>query len=336
MQLRHQRGAFHGLAIRDSAAMTAIPLIDVAPLDGSEAGLRNVGRQIGEACRTVGFFSIRNTPIPAALRHAVFDAARQFFSADMATKEQVSIRHSAHNRGYVGIGVEALDPTRGSDLKEAFNMGLDLDPGDPEVQAGAAFRGVNLWPALPGFREKLAQYYASVLGLGRDLHRAIAVELGLPQDYFAAKLDRPLATLRLLHYPAAPASAADSLGAGEHTDYGNLTLLATDGVGGLEVRRRDGTWIEAPVMSDAFICNVGDCLMRWTNDLFVSTPHRVINPRGRERFSVAFFLDPNPEAVVECLPTCTGPDRPARYPPITAAEHLRARLDATYRHRTRQ
>jgi isopenicillin N synthase-like dioxygenase len=336
MQLRHQRGAIHGPANRDGVAVTAIPLIDVAPLDGNEAGLRDVGRQIGEACRTVGFFSIRNTPIPVALRDAVFDAARQFFAADTATKEQVSIRHSAHNRGYVGIGVEALDPTRGSDRKEAFNMGLDLDASDPEVLAGAAFRGVNLWPILPGFRETLVQYYGAVLSVGRDLHRAIAVELGLPQDFFVAKFDRPLATLRLLHYPAAAASAAGSLGAGEHTDYGNLTLLATDGVGGLEVRRRDGTWIEAPVLSDALICNVGDCLMRWTNDVFVSTPHRVINPRGRERFSVAFFLDPNPEAVVDCLPTCTGPDRPPRYSPITAAEHLRARLDATYRHRAAQ
>jgi isopenicillin N synthase-like dioxygenase len=121
------------------------------------------------------------------------------------------------------------------------------------------------------------------------------------------------------------------LGAGEHTDYGNLTLLLTDEVGGLEVRTRDGDWLAAPHRLDAFICNIGDCLMRWTNDVYVSTPHRVVSPPGRRRTSVAFFLDANPEAVVECLPTCRGGGE--RYPPVAAADYLGSRLDATYAHR---
>ena len=171
--------------------------------------------------------------------------------------------------------------------------------------------------------------------LGRDLHRAFALDLGLPPDFFEAKLDRPMATLRLLHYPPRPATVAEGqLGAGAHTDYGNLTLLATDEVGGLEVRRRDGGgWIPAPVVPDTFVCNIGDCLMRWTNDVYVSTPHRVVSPAGRERYSVAFFLDPNPDALVACLDSCAGPGRPAKYPPVTAADYLRQRLDATYAHR---
>jgi isopenicillin N synthase-like dioxygenase len=205
------------------------------------------------------------------------------------------------------------------------------------VVAGLPFRGVNLWPAgIDGFRPTLLAYFDAVWMLGRNLHRAFAVDLGLAPDFFETKLDRPMATLRLLHYPPRPAALAEGqLGAGAHTDYGNLTLLATDEVGGLEVRRRDGVggWIPAPVVPDAFVCNIGDCLMRWTNDTYVSTPHRVVSPAGRERYSVAFFLDPNPDALVACLDSCAGPDRPARYPPVTAADYLRQRLDATYAHR---
>jgi isopenicillin N synthase-like dioxygenase len=197
------------------------------------------------------------------------------------------------------------------------------------VLGGRPFRGVNLWPPIPGFRATVLAYYDAAWALGRHLHRAVAVDLGLDPDYFEEKLDRPLATLRLLHYPPRPASPApDELGAGEHTDYGNLTLLLTDEVGGLEVRRRDGEWLSVPFAPGALICNIGDCLMRWTNDVYVSTPHRVVSPPGRERYSIAFFLDANPDAVVECLKTCRGAGE--RYPPIAAADYLRARLDATY------
>src|SRR5258705_1112227 len=124
-----------------------------------------------------------------------------------------------------------------------------------------------------------------------------------------------MAPPRLLYSPPQPPATA-AIGAGEHTDYGNLTLLVTDSVGGLEVRRRDGGWIAAPTIPGAFICNIGDCLMRWTNDVYVSTPHRVVNRGDRDRYSVAFFLDPNPDALVACLPTCVSAERPPRYAPI--------------------
>jgi isopenicillin N synthase-like dioxygenase len=140
-----------------------------------------------------------------------------------------------------------------------------------------------------------------------------------------------MATLRLLHYPPQPPTADEGqIGASEHTDYGNITLLMTDGVGGLEVRRRDGVWIAAPSIPGAFVCNIGDCLMRWSNDVYVSTPHRVANRGGRERYSIAYFLDPNPDAEIAALPTCVSPEHPARYPAIAAADYLRQRLDATY------
>ena len=158
----------------------------------------------------------------------------------------------------------------------------------------------------------------------------IATDLGLEPDFFADKFDAPMATLRLLHYPPHPEGAeAGQIGAGTHTDYGNVTILLPDDVGGLEVRRRDGTWISAPTVPGAYVCNIGDCLMRWTNDTYVSTPHRVVNRGGRERYSVAFFFDPNPDATVACLPGCAD-GRPAKYAPISGADYLKSRLDATY------
>ena len=170
-------------------------------------------------------------------------------------------------------------------------------------------------------------YFDACLALGVDIHRAFARDLGLPPDFFADKLERPLATLRLLHYP--PRAAPGEIGAGEHTDYGNITLLATDGVGGLEVRTRDGDWIDAPRIPGAFVVNIGDCLMRWTNDVYVSTPHRVVSRGAGERYSIAFFLDPHPMARSRrsvCVPAGAAP----KYPPILAHDYLRSRFEATY------
>jgi len=311
----------------------SIAIIDVSGLSAHDpAALQRIAAEIGRACRDIGFFYVTGHDVATTLLDQVFAASQTLFTAEEATKSAVSISRSPHNRGYVGMKVEALDPGKAPDLKEAFNIGLDLGPDDPEILAGMMFRGLNLWPDIPGFRATLTGYYEAVWRLGRDLHRAVALDLGLDAGYFEEKLDRPLAILRLLHYPPRPATMEPGqLGAGEHTDYGNMTLLATDNAGGLEVRTRNGQWMAAPYVPGAFICNIGDCLMRWTNDVYVSTPHRVVNPAGRERYSVAFFLDANPEAVVECLPTCRGSGE--KYPPVTAADYLRSRLDATYAHR---
>jgi isopenicillin N synthase-like dioxygenase len=310
-----------------------VPLIDVAGLrSGDPAARREVAAALGAACRGPGFFLVTGHGIPPGVTGGLFAAARGFFAQDQAAKEALSIRLSPHNRGYVALDEEQLDPSRPADRKEAFNVGLDLPPDHPEVLAGAPFRGVNLWPdAPPGFRDAVMAHFDAAWALGRLLHRGFALDLGLEETFFEDKLDRPLATLRILRYPAATGAAAP-LGAGEHTDYGNVTVLATDGVPGLEVRRRGGGWEEVPHVPGAFVCNIGDCLMRWTNGAYASTPHRVRAPAA-ERYSAAFFLDPNPDAVVEVLPGCTGPGNPARWPPVTGAAYLRERLDATYAHR---
>ena len=307
-----------------------LDVIDLTGLgSGDPATVRRVAAELGQACRDVGFFYVRNHGVPDALLSGIFRCSQAFFAAPLAAKDELAITRSRHNRGYVGIASESLNLAQ-ADLKEAFNIGLDLPESDPEVVAGKPFRGINFWPSTPGFRETALGYFDALWRLGLDLHLAIAVDLGLSPSFFADKFDRPMATLRLLHYPPRAADQNDLPGAGEHTDYGSLTILLTDDVGGLEVRRRDGTWIKAPPIPGAFVCNIGDCLMRWSNDTYLSTPHRVVSPPGRDRYSVAFFFDPNPDAVIACLPGCNAPGQAPKYAPIIAADYLTQRLVATY------
>jgi isopenicillin N synthase-like dioxygenase len=311
--------------------MSAIPVIDISPLvSGSPAQAQAVAKALGQACRDVGFFYISGHGVPPALMKRVFEASAAFFTGPASIREAVSFSGPGDNRGYIRLGGETLDPGKPPDVKEAFNIGLELPPDDPEMLARAPFRAADLWPDVPDFRKTMLDYFNRVWRLGRDLHRGFALDLGLEPNYFETRLDRPNATLRLLHYPQSTTPPSEGqLGAGVHTDYGNVTLLATDEVGGLMVQDRSGRWLDAPVIPGTFVCNIGDCLMRWSNDVYVSTPHKVVNP-GKDRYSVAFFLDPNPDAVVACLPTCVSADRPAKYAPITGAEFLRSRLEPTY------
>ena len=309
-----------------------IPVIDVTSLrtratDGELA----VAREIGGACRGIGFFYITGHGIASETLARVFRLSQQFFTAPASVKNQTRYSGPADNRGFISLGGETLEPGKLSDLKEAFNIGLELAADDPDLLAGKPFRARNLWPAVPQFRTTMLDYFERVRVLGVTLHRAFALDLGLDAAFFEDKFKKPMATLRLLHYPPTDSPPQQGqLGAGMHTDYGNVTLLATDASGGLMVRDRSGHWLDAPVIPGAFVCNIGDCLMRWTNDIYVSTPHKVVTPPGRDRYSVAFFFDPDPDARVACLPTCTDATRAIKYPPVSAADFLRSRLEPTY------
>ncbi|PZW49059.1 isopenicillin N synthase-like dioxygenase [Humitalea rosea] len=307
--------------------MAEVPVLDVSGLASPDPlARRAVAAALGAACRGRGFFLVTGHGIPEALRAGLFTAARAVFALPAEKKAALSIRRSPHNRGWVALAEERLAAGQAPDVKEAFNIGLDFAPDHPEVMAGAPFRGVNLWPDLLGFRTATLAWFNAAWDLGRLLHRGFALDLGLAETFFEDKLDTPLATLRLLRYPGGGDPALP--GAGEHTDYGNVTVLATDGVAGLEVKRRGGGWEDVPQIPGTLVCNIGDCLMRWSNGVYASTPHRVRMP-ARERFSAAFFLDPNPDAVVAALPGTGIP----RWPATTGAAYLKERLDATYAHR---
>lgn len=304
--------------------MTGIPVLDWRRFAGG-TDMDGFTADLSAACRGTGFFLLRHHGIDHRLIEDVFGMADRFFALPEAEKARISIATNPHNRGWAAPGAERLDETSATaDRKEAFNIGYDLPARDPRVLAGEPFRGANLWPQIPGFRDVLLRYYEAAQNLGLCLHMALARDLGLEDGWFDDKFTEPMATLRLLHYPPGTGTEGE-MGAGAHTDYGSITLLLTDGEPGLQVRPRGGDWLDVPHVADAFVVNIGDCLMRWSNDIYVSTPHRVLPPARRRR-SVAFFLDPNPDAVISALPG-TGE---AKYPAISGAEYLRARLDATY------
>jgi isopenicillin N synthase-like dioxygenase len=303
--------------------MTVIPLLDWREFKVDEAAF---SQKIGEACRDTGFFLLKGHGIEPSLVQAVFDQSAAFFQLPDEQKEPLDIYKSPANRGWSRVGSENLDDHgQLKDIKEAFNVGLDLSADDPRVLRGDPFRGVNVWPQLPDFKSTMLRYFDEVLALSVDVHHALALDLGLPRNWFDKHLDAPLATLRTLWYPGGTAGE-DETGAGEHTDYGSLTFIMSDGVPGLQLRPRGEDWIDVPHHEGAFIVNIADCLMRWTNDVYVSTPHRVLKPKTR-RQSIAFFLDPNPDSVIEALPNAEGE---AKYPPVTSADYLTMRLNETY------
>jgi isopenicillin N synthase-like dioxygenase len=313
-----------------SKNMSFLPVVDVSGLASSSLAERKaVATEMGRACREIGFFYVSNHGIPESMCDGVFSAARNFFSLPLERKQQLSCTLSPYrDRGYFAMEDERLNVDSGlPDFKEAFDIALELSLDNPEVLAGKPYRGVNQWPSIPGWRETMLSYYDACWELGLRIHRGFALDLGIEENFFDDKLNAPLAVLRVLHYPSRPVtpdSAPDS-GAGTHTDYGNLTILATDTVGGLQVRARSGDWIDVPKIPGTFICNISDCLMRWTNDVYVSTPHRVAIP-VQDRYSVAFFLDPNPEARVEVLQSCVPSGTNPKYQPIGALDYWRYRL----------
>jgi isopenicillin N synthase-like dioxygenase len=313
-----------------SATDQRIPVIDIGGLrSGDPAALAALGDEIGKAARDTGFFTIVNHGIAPELIAGVFAQARRFFSLPGAEKQRVALAKSANFRGYVEIGYEQLDPAHPGDAKESFEFALELTPDDPRYDQ--PMLGPNYWPELPGFREALLDYQSAVRRLTIDLHRPIAVDLGLAADFFTPFVDPGLSNTRILRYPPHPGTFdGKQYGAAPHTDYGVLTLLAQEDVSGLELRTSSGEWLPVMPPPGGFICNIGDCLMRWSNHTYVSTLHRVVNRTPRDRYSVAFFGDPNPEAVIEVLPSRLAPGEAPRYAPTSYADYFRSRTEPVF------
>jgi isopenicillin N synthase-like dioxygenase len=313
-----------------------IPVVDFAPfLHGSAAERKAVAHKIAEACRNIGFFYLINHGVPGALTERTFAEARRFFALPLEKKREIAIEKSPCHRGYFGLGGENLDPKKqryAGDLKEGIKIGRDLAADHALVRAGTPLHGPDQWPTdLPGWREVMQESYDALVRLGREIMHALALALELPEDHFDRWLTGPMATLGPLHYPPHEGRISESrLGAGAHTDFGCLTILAQDPVGGLQVRNSAGEWIDAPYVAGSFVVNIGDMMERWTNGIFSSTVHRVINSSGKDRYSLPFFFDPDFNADLTCLETCWGPDRPARYPPTTGGQHLLDMINATF------
>ncbi|RPQ84922.1 hypothetical protein IPC1075_15055 [Pseudomonas aeruginosa] len=299
---------------------------------GKEADAANA--LIDQACREWGFFYIAGHPLPAARFEALLAAAREFFALPVEEKLKIDITRSRNHRGYGAIATEQLDPALPSDFKETFDMALHLPAEHPDVRAGKSFYGPNRHPDLPGWEALLEGHYADMLTLARTVLRALAIALGIDEDFFDRRFEQPVSVFRLIHYPPASArQSADQPGAGAHTDYGCVTLLYQDAAGGLQVQNRQGEWIDAPPIDGTFVVNIGDMMARWSNDRYRSTPHRVISPRGVHRYSMPFFAEPHMDTEIRCLPGCFDADNPPKYPPTTCGDWLTSRFAQTYAYR---
>jgi isopenicillin N synthase-like dioxygenase len=315
-------------------SVSSLPIIDIAGLSSGDPAERlTVAKQLRQACLDKGFFYVKNHGVPEELVTRIFSESEKFFALPEQQKLATDKALSRANRGYEPLKGQTLETGAPPDLKEGYYIGPEHAPDDARVRAGKFNHGPNQWPtALPGFHEAMTEYFGALLKLGERLMRGIALSLHLPEDHFREFCTEPMATLRLLHYPPQRSDhAANQRGAGAHTDFGGLTLLRQDDVGGLQVWDQESQgWIHADPVPGTFIVNLGDMIARWTNDLYRSTLHRVINTSGRERYSVPFFYVGNYDHEVACIPTCLTPGETPKYPPTTVEAHLRAMYAKTY------
>ncbi|XP_022923378.1 2-oxoglutarate-Fe(II) type oxidoreductase-like isoform X1 [Cucurbita moschata] len=309
------------------ASVLQLPIIDLSSQDRASVAL-----SIHEACLDYGFFYLINHGVEDELLERVFDESRKFFS--LPIEEKMKLARKEH-RGYTALYAEKLDPTASTDIgdaKESYYIG--------PLAGNATENDLNQWPSgelLPSWRATMESFYKQALRVGRQIISLLALALNLDENFFEkiGAFSKPSDFLRLLHYPGDLRSLDEEiLGASAHSDWGMITLLVTNGIPGLQICKEKSdhpqVWEDVAHIDKAFVVNVGDLMERWTNCLFRSTLHRVI-PVGEERYSVAFFLHPSDECVVECLPSCCSESSPPRYPPISSMDYLKERVRLAYK-----
>lgn len=311
-----------------TSSFDAVPVVDLgAFLDGSDKAA--VARRTADICERIGFLYVSNHGVPEATIAAARAAALGFFDLPEERKREVHMARQRNHRGWRGFGEVNLDPNGPKDIKESYKVGPELPADDPDYLAGQRMYGPNAWPpGLPGFREAVWAYFEAVDRLRADLFRLFAMALDLPEAHFAPFVTRPIAQLNLVHYPALPADAPRASGVGAHTDYECFTILWQDENGGLEARDAAGRWVAVPPIPGTFVVNIGDMMALWSNDRFASTLHRASNTSGRRRLSFPMFCGTNHDAVIACLPSCTGPGNPPRHAPVVAGVWQAAKIAA--------
>jgi isopenicillin N synthase-like dioxygenase len=314
----------------------SIPIIDVGDFLAGRAGaLMAAAHQVHDALTKTGFFVLTGHEVPLRLIERTFAEARRFHQLPLDKK--LALKLNEHINGYMVMGRYAvrtsdINNNDKGDLNEAFFIKRERPPDDPLLLSGRRFVGTNLWPVesdLPGFRANVLGYVAVMDDFARRFLPVVATALGLSPDWFDAAFTDSQFTFRLSHYPPVEAEA-NQFGIAPHTDSNFMTFLAQTEVPGLQVRMPSGDWLDVPYVPGSFAVNSGDMVRRWTNGRFLSTPHRALPPVGRDRYAIPFFLGPRFDQVIECLPSCTGPDNPPRWAPITYADWQAYWYDANY------
>ena len=310
--------------------MSAIPTLDIARFihPTSAADRDAFVAELGAAYREWGFAGIRNHGIPQAQIDAAYEVFKNFFALPDEAKMKYRLPGSGGARGYTAFGVETAKDSKHFDLKEFWHIGREI-PADSKY---SDVMPPNLWPdEVPNFREHGYGLYRQLDALGGHVLAALALHIGLPEGYFVDKTDSGNSILRPIHYPPITSDDIPNVRAGAHEDINLITLLVGASAAGLEVKSSQGEWVPFTSDADTIVVNIGDMLQRLTNHVYPSTTHRVTNPPGEEarkpRYSVPFFLHPNPDFLIDVLPSTITPDNPSRYPePITAQGYLEQRL----------
>ncbi len=300
---------------------TEIPVVRLGERSDEE-----IADDFRAAYGATGFGYIVDHGIDQALIQAVFEVSRQFHALPLAEKQAIAV--DTTHRGYIAINTSTdVNSSLADVTKPNQSASFMMMREDASVDPNIYLSGPNRWPELPQFREALETYVEVMSGLGRRLMGIALLACGATDFSILSAFDEPTIWLRLLHYPPqSKASPDDLFGSAPHTDFGCLTLLAQDQVGGLQVQTPAGNWVDVPTNPDAFVVNVGDMLHRMSNGQLMSTPHRVINRSGRERYSVPFFFDPHVNTIVQPLPGTGHP----RHNPLIFGNFLRSELEAAY------
>ena len=332
----------HAVSSEEQSSMP-IPVLDLGPVLAGEPGaMEAVAAELREVSERVGFFYVRNHGVSEELVGRAFAASRRFHALDMETK--LGLKVNENNIGYLPMaGSLAASSTvhknTKPNLNESFFITHDRGADHPDVIAGKPLRSMNQWPpsgeagGQEAMRADMVAYFGAVGGLAATLVRVFAVSFGLAADWFDASFDdEPNSTIRFIHYPPHESVEENQFGSAPHTDNSFLTILARTEVPGLAVRLASGKWYVPPLIPGTFLVNLGNILRRYSNDTYLSTPHGVINESGTDRYSIAFFHNPNPGAVVAPVPTVVGEGRAAVYGPERYVDLALAFYRANYVH----
>jgi isopenicillin N synthase-like dioxygenase len=302
-----------------------IPLIDVADyLAGKPGAAEEVAEQLRYAFENVGFYSLAGHGVSQALIDAQYEQAARFHAQPLEVK--LAVKVDEHTIGYMPIPDKATPNAIAQGKKpsqnEAYFLRRERAADDPDVVSGRRFHAMNKWPTdLPGFREQTLTYMSALEELCKKLVPLYALALDLPAHHLDVFFAKPHMVLRQSRYPLIDADDDSVANILPHTDAGFMTLLPPNKVEGLSIQLPNGEWMDAPHVEGAFVVNGGDILHRWTNERFLSTPHRVRNISGTLRYAIPFFFDPEHDTVIECLPSCRSVEKPAKYPPIKLGDY---------------
>ena len=314
-----------------------LPVLDLSTLvEGDAVSIHNLAENLREIIGEIGFLCVVNHGVPDAVIQGMLDRSDAFFALPVADKTALAINR--HERGYTGINVEvvqddAIGGASRNDRNEAFNFGIEYPADDPNVISGRRMYGANVWPeSVPDFAGTARDYMTHMERLGKRLLPVWAVALGLEPGHFGPSFERAHSYVRTIRYPEKARLDVAELGIRPHADTSFVTLLPRENEPGLQVMDEDGEWFWPDCPPGAIVVNFGTYLERLSNGVVRATPHRVIPPVRGPRFSMPFFMCPQLEAVVECLPTCCGSDNPPRYQPESFWRFHTAHMAKIYPH----